>query len=203
MKIVWIVFIGIFVSMLLFITLKKNENEFIEVSKNEIKKIDSVQHELFSEADNIITNIMLENSKKDSIFKNLNGELNSEKNKLKYLVCKLKNYSIEVKTNNGDYTKKIDSLERKLSLVKNKIIEKDNLIETCLDSIELKNNKIKEYNNKIEEYINDTNYLSFDTVHKTIYSIDTILIPAEKVKTLKLRKEKKERKGLFNNLFKK
>lgn len=203
MKIVWIVFIGIFVSMLLFITLKKNENEFIEVSKNEIKKIDSVQHELFSEADNIITNIMLENSKKDSIFKNLNGELNSEKNKLKYLVCKLKNYSIEVKTNNGDYTKKIDSLERKLSLVKNKIIEKDNLIETCLDSIELKNNKIKEYNNKIEEYINDTNHLSFDTVHKTIYSIDTILIPAEKVKTLKLRKEKKERKGLFNNLFKK
>jgi len=203
MKIVWIIFIGIFVSMLLFITLKKNENEFIEVSKNEIKKIDSVQHELFSEADNIITNIMLENSKKDSIFKNLNGELNSEKNKLKYLVCKLKNYSIEVKTNNGDYTKKIDSLERKLSLVKNKIIEKDNLIETCLDSIELKNNKIKEYNNKIEEYINDTNYLSFDTVHKTIYSIDTILIPAEKVKTLKLRKEKRERKGLFNNLFKK
>ena len=203
MKIVWIIFIGIFVSMLLFITLKKNENEFIEVSKNEIKKIDSVQHELFSEADNIITNIMLENSKKDSIFKNLNGELNSEKNKLKYLVCKLKNYSIEVKTNNGDYTKKIDSLERKLSLVKNKIIEKDNLIETCLDSIELKNNKIKEYNNKIEEYINDTNYLSFDTVHKTIYSIDTILVPAEKVKTLKLRKEKRERKGLFNNLFKK
>jgi hypothetical protein len=184
-------------------TFNTKENQFIEESKNEIKEIDSVQHELFSEADNIITNIMLENSKKDSIFENLNGELNSEKNKLKYLVCKLKNYSVEVKTNNGDYTKKIDSLERKLSLVKNKIIEKDNLIETCLDSIELKNNKIKEYNNKIEEYINDTNYLSFDTVHKTIYSIDTILIPAEKVKTLKLRKEKRERKGLFNNLFKK
>tara|TARA_B100000767_G_scaffold255391_1_gene261525 strand:+ start:334 stop:891 length:558 start_codon:yes stop_codon:yes gene_type:complete len=184
-------------------TFNTKENQFIEESKNEIKEIDSVQHELFSEADNIITNIMLENSKKDSIFENLNGELNSEKNKLKYLVNKLKSYSIEVKTNNGDYTKKIDSLERKLSLVKNKIIEKDNLIETCLDSIELKNNKIKEYNNKIEEYINDTNYLSFDTVHKTIYSIDTILIPAEKVKTLKLRKEKKERKGLFNNLFKK
>ncbi len=203
MKIVWIIFIGFFISMLLVMTFNTKENQFIEESKNEIKEIDSVQHELFSEADNIITNIMLENSKKDSIFENLNGELNSEKNKLKYLVNKLKSYSIEVKTNNGDYTKKIDSLERKLSLVKNKIIEKDNLIETCLDSIELKNNKIKEYNNKIEEYINDTNYLSFDTVHKTIYSIDTILIPAEKVKTLKLRKEKRERKGLFNNLFKK
>lgn len=183
--------------MLLVMTLNSKENEFIEESKHEIKKIDSVQHELFSEADNIITNIILESSKKDSMFKDISGELNSEKNKLKYLVKKLKNYSIEVKTNNGDYTKKIDSLERKLSLVKNKINEKDNLIETYLDSIETKNNKIKEYGNKIEEYINDTNYVSFDTVHKTIYSIDTILIPAEKVKSLKLRKEKKRKKGVI------
>lgn len=203
MKIVWIIFIGFFISMLLVMTFNTKENEFIEVSKNEIKKIDSVQHELFSEADNIITNIMLESSKKDSMFKDISGELNSEKNKLKYLVKKLKNYSIEVKTNNGDYTKKIDSLKTKLSFVKKKINEKDNLIEKYLDSIETKNNKIKEYDNKIEEYINDTSYLSFDTVHKTIYSIDTVLIPSEKVKTLKLRKDKKERKGLFNNLFKK
>ena len=193
MKFVWIIFIGFFVSMLLFMTLKKRESEFIEESKSEMKKIDSVQNELFSEADNIITNVILENHKKDSMFKDMSGELNSEKNKLKYLVEKLKNYSIEVKTNNGDYIKKIDSLKRKLSFIKSKNNEKDNLIETYLDSIETKNNEIKEYNNKIEECVNDTSYVSFDTIHKTIYSIDTILIPAEKVKTLKLKKERKKR----------
>lgn len=200
MKIVWIIFIGFFTTMLLVMTFNSKENGFIEESKHEIKKIDSVQHELFSEADNIITNIILENCKKDSIFENLNGELNSEKNKLKYLVNKLKSYSTEVNETNDDYIKKIDSLERKLSFTKNKSVEKDAFIEIYLDSIERNNNKIKEYSNRIEEYINDTNYISYDTVYKTIYSIDTLLIPSENIKTLKLKKEKK---GLFNNLFKK
>tara|TARA_B110000858_G_C17758323_1_gene453244 strand:- start:412 stop:1023 length:612 start_codon:yes stop_codon:yes gene_type:complete len=203
MKIVWIIFIGFFTTMLLVMTFNSKENVFIEESKHEIKKIDSVQHELFSEADNIITNIILENCKKDSIFENLNGELNSEKNKLKYLVNKLKSYSTEVNETNDDYIKKIDSLERKLSFTKKKSVEKDVFIEIYLDSIELNNNKIKDYNNRIEEYINDTNYISYDTVYKTIYSIDTLLIPLENIKTLKLKKDKKERKGLFNNLFKK
>ena len=203
MKIVWIIFIGFFITMLLVMTLNSKENEFIEESKNEIRKIDSAQHDLFSEADNIINNITIHNLQKDSIFENLNGELNSEKNKLKYLVNKLKSYSTEVNETNDDYIKKIDSLERKLSFTKKKSVEKDVFIEIYLDSIELNNNKIKEYNNRIEQYINDTNYISYDTVYKTIYSIDTILIPAEKVKSLKLRKEKKEKKGLFNNLFKK
>ena len=189
--------------MLLVMTFNSKENVFIEESKHEIKKIDSVQHELFSEADNIITNIILENCKKDSIFENLNGELNSEKNKLKYLVNKLKSYSTEVNETNDDYIKKIDSLERKLSFTKKKSVEKDVFIEIYLDSIERNNNKIKDYNNRIEEYINDTNYISYDTVYKTIYSIDTLLIPLENIKTLKLKKDKKERKGLFNNLFKK
>lgn len=203
MKIVWIIFIGFFTTMLLVMTFNSKENVFIEESKHEIKKIDSVQHELFSEADNIITNIILENCKKDSIFENLNGELNSEKNKLKYLVNKLKSYSTEVNETNDDYIKKIDSLERKLSFTKKKSVEKDVFIEIYLDSIERNNNKIKDYNNRIEEYINDTNYISYDTVYKTIYSIDTLLIPLENIKTLKLKKDKKERKGLFNNLFKK
>ena len=203
MKIVWIIFIGFFTTMLLVMTFNSKENVFIEESKHEIKKIDSVQHELFSEADNIITNIILENCKKDSIFENLNGELNSEKNKLKYLVNKLKSYSTEVNETNDDYIKKIDSLERKLSFTKKKSVEKDVFIEIYLDSIERNNNKIKEYSNRIEEYINDTNYISYDTVYKTIYSIDTLLIPLENIKTLKLKKDKKERKGLFNNLFKK
>ena len=91
-------------------------------------------------------------------------------------------------------------MERKLSFTKNKSVEKDAFIEIYLDSIERNNNKIKEYSNRIEEYINDTNYISYDTVYKTIYSIDTLLIPSENIKTLKLKKEKK---GLFNNLFKK
>ena len=203
MRSVWIIFIGFFAIVSLMFIFKSNENEFIEESKFEIKKIDSAQNKLFSEADNIITNIMLENSKKDSIFKNLNGELNSEKNKLKYLVNKLKNYSVEVSTSNADYNNKIDSLKKKLSFVKMESNEKDVLIKSYLDSIESKNIEIKDYNNKIEEYVNDTSYTSFDTVHKTIYSIDTILIPAEKVKTLKLKKEKKEKNKLFNNLFKK
>jgi hypothetical protein len=203
MKIVWIIFIGFFITMLLVMTFNSKENEFIVESKNEIRKIDSAQHDLFSEADNIINNITIHNLQKDSIFENLNGELNSEKNKLKYLVNKLKSYSTEVNETNDDYIKKIDSLERKLSFTKKKSVEKDVFIEIYLDSIELNNNKIKEYNNRIEQYINDTNYISYDTVYKTIYSIDTILIPAEKVKSLKLRKEKKEKKGLFNNLFKK
>tara|TARA_B100001173_G_scaffold300582_1_gene300282 strand:+ start:344 stop:955 length:612 start_codon:yes stop_codon:yes gene_type:complete len=203
MRSVWIIFIGFFTIVSLMVIFKSNENEFIEESKFEIKKIDSAQNKLFSEADNIITNIMLENSKKDSIFKNLNGELNSEKNKLKYLVNKLKNYSVEVSTSNADYNNKIDSLKKKLSFAKIKSNEKDDLIKSYLDSIETKNIEIKDYNKKIEEYVNDTSYTSFDTVHKTIYSIDTILIPAEKVKTLKLKKEKKEKNKLFNNLFKK
>tara|TARA_R110002153_G_scaffold6210_15_gene28606 strand:- start:7769 stop:8371 length:603 start_codon:yes stop_codon:yes gene_type:complete len=200
MKIVWIIFIGFFTTMLLVMTFNSKENGFIEESKNEIRKIDSAQHDLFSEADNIINNITIHNLQKDSIFENLNGELNSEKNKLKYLVNKLKSYSTEVNETNDDYIKKIDSLERKLSFTKNKSVEKDAFIEIYLDSIERNNNKIKEYSNRIEEYINDTNYISYDTVYKTIYSIDTLLIPSENIKTLKLKKEKK---GLFNNLFKK
>jgi hypothetical protein len=200
MKIVWIIFIGFFTTMLLVMTFNSKENEFIEESKNEIRKIDSAQHDLFSEADNIINNITIHNLQKDSIFENLNGELNSEKNKLKYLVNKLKSYSTEVNETNDDHIKKIDSLERKLSFTKNKSVEKDAFIEIYLDSIERNNNKIKEYSNRIEEYINDTNYISYDTVYKTIYSIDTLLIPSENIKTLKLKKEKK---GLFNNLFKK
>ena len=203
MKIVWIIFIGFFITMLLVMTFNSKENEFIVESKNEIRKIDSAQHDLFSEADNIINNITIHNLQKDSIFENLNGELNSEKNKLKYLVNKLKSYSTEVNETNDDYIKKIDSLERKLSFTKKKSVEKDVFIEIYLDSIELNNNKIKEYNNRIEQYINDTNYISYDTVYKTIYSIDTLLIPSENIKTLKLKKDKKERKGLFNNLFKK
>jgi hypothetical protein len=200
MKIVWIIFIGFFTTMLLVMTFNSKENGFIEESKNEIRKIDSAQHDLFSEADNIINNITIHNLQKDSIFENLNGELNSEKNKLKYLVNKLKSYSTEVNETNDDYIKKIDYLERKLSFTKNKSVEKDAFIEIYLDSIERNNNKIKEYSNRIEEYINDTNYISYDTVYKTIYSIDTLLIPSENIKTLKLKKEKK---GLFNNLFKK
>ena len=200
MKIVWIIFIGFFTTMLLVMTFNSKENGFIEESKNEIRKIDSAQHDLFSEADNIINNITIHNLQKDSIFENLNGELNSEKNKLKYLVNKLKSYSTEVNETNDDYIKKIDSLERKLSFTKKKSVEKDVFIEIYLDSIERNNNKIKEYSNRIEEYINDTNYISYDTVYKTIYSIDTLLIPSENIKTLKLKKEKK---GLFNNLFKK
>ena len=200
MKIVWIIFIGFFTTMLLVMTFNSKENGFIEESKNEIRKIDSAQHDLFSEADNIINNITIHNLQKDSIFENLNGELNSEKNKLKYLVNKLKSYSTEVNETNDDYIKKIDSLERKLSFTKNKSVEKDAFIEIYLDSIERNNNKTKEYSNRIEEYINDTNYISYDTVYKTIYSIDTLLIPSENIKTLKLKKEKK---GLFNNLFKK
>mgnify|MGYP000079434347 FL=1 len=164
MKIVWIIFIGFFITMLLVMTFNSKENEFIVESKNEIRKIDSAQHDLFSEADNIINNITIHNLQKDSIFENLNGELNSEKNKLKYLVNKLKSYSTEVNETNDDYIKKIDSLERKLSFTKKKSVEKDVFIEIYLDSIELNNNKIKEYNNRIEQYINDTNYISYDTV---------------------------------------
>ena len=63
MRSVWIIFIGFFTIVSLMVIFKSNENEFIEESKFEIKKIDSAQNKLFSEADNIITNIIPETIK--------------------------------------------------------------------------------------------------------------------------------------------
>lgn len=174
--------VGVIVIVTIVIILKpKKHSKFIEENNKKIEEIDSSQNNLFIAADSVIHSM---NQKKHDDFKkleDLNGELN--------------NKSYRLRSTQSTLNDKLDKLEK----IKNKCL-KHKLI---IDSLNLSIDSLNKIQIKNQSYIlllldsisfQDSNLNNFhpqQTSHiivDTIYKIDTIFYPKDKIKVLKLRK---------------
>jgi chromosome segregation ATPase len=174
--------IGVIVIVTIVIILKpKKHSKFIEENNKKIEEIDSSQNNLFIVADSVIHNM---NQKKHDDFQkleDLNGELN--------------NKSYRLKSTQSTLNDKLDKLEK----IKNKCLEH----KLVIDSLNLSIDSLNKIQIQNQSYIlllldsistQDSNLNNFKPqqishiIVDTIYKIDTIFYPKDKIKVLKLRK---------------
>lgn len=182
MKNITKLFIGIIVISIIVIILKpKKHSKFIEENNKRIEEIDSSQNNLFIAADSIINNI---NQKKHDNFKklnDLNGELNNKSCKLRSTQSTLNDKldKLEkIKHKCLEHKLVIDSLNLSIDSLNKIQIQNQSYISSLLDSISTQDSNLNNFQPQQISHI----------IVDTIYKIDTIFYPKDKIKVLKLRK---------------
>ncbi len=174
--------IGVIVIVTIVIILKpKKHSKFIEENNKKIEEIDSSQNNLFIVADSVIHNMNQKKHDDSKKLEDLNGELS--------------NKSYRLRSTQSTLNDKLDKLEKiKNKCLKHKlVIDSLNLSIDSLNKIQLKN---QSYILLLLDSISlqDSNLINFQpqqishVVVDTIYKIDTIFYPKDKIKVLKLRK---------------
>lgn len=179
--------IGVIVIILGIILLKsKNSNPLIEKNKQKIIKIESTQDSLFEVADSIISNISKNKNKKNQLIEDLNGELDNKSSRLRHTQSTLNNNLFKIKAMENvcmGHLTVIDSINKSLA-------EKSHQIKLLIDSL----NTQKEVIHLMKLSISTKSYMVEEYEKKshivtdTIYQIDTIFYPKNKIKVLKLKK---------------